>query len=552
MKNITSGKLLAASAAPFLLVSLAAPLFLCSHLLGCDDRTGDDGIEIPPGKNDAGNPVFCTSALDCIAPATCINGRCLIPEDAGVDAAADAETWDGADSGLDAGPGTDAGTDSGPDGGHDGGLDAGLDAGGDAGSGTCDNTSPCAQGCCAGTTCIAGTNDIQCGTGALACEDCTTSSKVCIDQRCENLPACNKNNCGGGCCLNQTDCMPGDTDTICGAGGSACKDCASDGKECKYNSCVIPAICDAANCANGCCLADKTCKAGDITGECGSGGATCADCSLDKLICVGKKCLACDSITCPGGCCDAGGLCQPGDKNDLCGTGGAVCVNCAVSSEKVCHEKACTPCGAATCGTGCCDAAGNCVTVPTNTQCGANGAACQDCTATAARYCFEGSCSTCNATTCPGGCCDAGGGCLAGTSNNSCGTGGASCANCESSGKTCINFTCQMCDAATCPDGCCDADLVCQPGTADAACGLGGAGCVDCDPAGTQRACTNKACICNKTLCKNKDHWNCCLPATQECVDGYNPEHCGDYGDQCVKCKPDEECDWGSQSCVSY
>ncbi|HEY8090619.1 MAG TPA: hypothetical protein VIF09_22310, partial [Polyangiaceae bacterium] len=70
--------------------------------------------------------------------------------------------------------------------------------------------------------------------------------------------------------------------------------------------------------------------------------------------------------------------------------------------------------------------------------------------------------AACNATTCPGGCCDATGTCQQGTSTSACGTLGEACANCTAEGFQICDSTrhacgnpVTSCDSADC-GGCCE------------------------------------------------------------------------------------------------
>jgi hypothetical protein len=69
----------------------------------------------------------------------------------------------------------------------------------------------------------------------------------------------------------------------------------------------------------------------------------------------------------------------------------------------------------------------------------------------AGQRCSGGQC-ICDATSCPNGCCTAGGTCAAGTSETQCGGGGAACQSCG---------TCTVCSYNTITDTC---DLNCHTG----------------------------------------------------------------------------------------
>jgi hypothetical protein len=59
----------------------------------------------------------------------------------------------------------------------------------------------------------------------------------------------------------------------------------------------------------------------------------------DAVADVAPEAAACDSTSCHG-CCTAGGLCAAGGGNSACGTGGATCQDCS-SSGLVCTGGAC-------------------------------------------------------------------------------------------------------------------------------------------------------------------------------------------------------------------
>src|SRR5207237_152718 len=123
-------------------------------------------------------------------------------------------------------------------------------------------------------------------------------------------------------------------------------------------------------------------------------------------------------------------------------------------------------CNPQSCPGGCC-ANGTCITNRTNSQCGANGAACVSCPAN--EVCNAGSACQCGA--------------------------GATCA----SGQRCTGTAC-VCDGQSCPNGCCDTNNVCQPGTAFGVCGTGGAACVACDPVRANGCASTGRCQCGNNL----------------------------------------------------
>lgn len=123
------------------------------------------------------------------------------------------------------------------------------------------------------------------------------------------------------------------------------------------------------------------------------------------LIALSPSCndepVDCGPATCDG-CCSADNVCTPLNETDpdACGSSGAACVECS---------------GSETCSNGQC----NQVSQPdSGTDAGTDG-------------------GSCNATTCPNGCCDLNGACRAGASVTNCGGGGNACTACGS-GEQCI------------------------------------------------------------------------------------------------------------------
>jgi hypothetical protein len=154
-------------------------------------------------------------------------------------------------------------------------------------------------GCCIGTSCFEGSDPNQCGAGGSACQACASEGQVCTKGACVAPPACNPSTCSG-CCDANGDCQPGNTDDVCGAGAIACESCSAVGGTCQDQRCP----CNAGNC-EGCCDATGVCRDGFLDTQCGGGGAACADCTtldpaqtcndaLDEPVCVSSpSTLAC-------------------------------------------------------------------------------------------------------------------------------------------------------------------------------------------------------------------------------------------------------------------
>lgn len=176
---------------------------------------------------------------------------------------------------------------------------------------------------------------------------------------------------------------------------------------------------------------------------------------------------------------------------------------------------------------------GTCRTGLTSDACGANGDSCSTCAP--GQICVAGACtgdqSSCNPMTCSG-CCDAAGQCQTGGQSDACGSGGASCAVCDTS-SSCTNGQCVSgCGPDNC-DGCCDQNGQCQLGFAAAACGMGGLVCDDCG----EFNCAEGRCFipsCEET-CQG-----CCMGDV--CVDTTSASQCGASGSACMACVGEEIC----------
>ncbi len=335
----------------------------------------------------------------------------------------------------------------------------------------CNATSCPSGCCDPSGVCLPGAALSACGAAGEACVDCQAQGfqlcnamlHACGD---DVGPQCDNTNCSG-CCFG-TQCLAGSDPTACGRRGAACGNCTSSGQVCVPNSqaggsCQTPAACDPQSCASGCCDV-RGCRRGMSDNACGGGGGQCQDCTQSGATCNAQQCVAppptpvCDPQSCPSGCCDRNGNCQPGTSDRRCGSGGASCTSCARSGG-TCNNQQCTPMTAcaATCAT-CCDAAGNCQPGSTDTQCGTFGSSCQDCQQSG-QVCIGGSClppSAC-AMSCFG-CCDAAGGCHGGYLDSQCGGNGATCQDCTHLSPA------STCDLQVFPVACAGPQSAC-PGT---------------------------------------------------------------------------------------
>ncbi|MEW5742524.1 MAG: choice-of-anchor D domain-containing protein, partial [Myxococcota bacterium] len=251
---------------------------------------------------------------------------------------------------------------------------------------------------------------------------------------------------------------------------------------------------------NGCCAGGMCLSTSQQTAaQCGSSGAMCVACPSGQ-VCSNGACVnasTCDATSCASGCC-VGPLCLPYAQQNqaVCGTAGVTCQACA--SGTTCSMGQCTStgtCNASTCPMGCCS--GN-LCVPWASQsaasCGTSGAACTMCAS--GNSCVNGVCTTgsaCDFFSCTG--CCSGGTCVATSAQSAatCGLNGAACAACTS-GATCTGGVCTggtACNATTCASGCCNGNT-CVTTPSDGSCGHSGAACVAC---GAGRVCSGGTCI---------------------------------------------------------
>ncbi len=273
----------------------------------------------------------------------------------------------------------------------------------------------CPNGCCndsfvpgmadSGAACLAGTSDMSCGGGAADCQDCTFNGMAgtggtCAGQLCTYPPPCT---CMTGCCDRSGQCQPGASNTQCGELGGYCRDCTLSGTQCDMGQCtggLDGGGCNEQTCPNGCCDALDQCQPGVSLTNCGNFGTQCQNCPLAPdvppgaqifAVCSNQQCMSpsgvdtgCNPDTCPAGCCDGAGHCLDGSDDAACGNRGTLCVDCTPLGAP-CDFGVCTaldgavPCSQ-TCN-GCCDANGNCQLGFADTQCGAIGTTCTDCTA---------------------------------------------------------------------------------------------------------------------------------------------------------------------------
>ena len=226
---------------------------------------------------------------------------------------------------------------------------------------TCDVTN-CAAGCCTlfngQLACVSGVSSLACGSGGQKCLDCTSNGQQCdpSTHACENAP-CGPNNCKG-CCAG-AQCIGNESDAQCGTGGLACTDCTQQKEFCNAGTgqCVgKPPLCDPTTCANGCCAGD-VCVTSPSDTQCGIGGKACVDCTQSGDTCNGGTCVStCTAKTCAG-CCQSN-TCFAGFLDSRCGSGGAACADCTqknttcdtISTPRVCAATQTCPATYGGCG----------------------------------------------------------------------------------------------------------------------------------------------------------------------------------------------------------
>jgi hypothetical protein len=363
--------------------------------------------------------------------------------------------------------------------------------------------------------CLAGSEPGGCGDGGAECRDCGAEGRACdATTRACGSSSCTSANCDG-CCVGDK-CLEGDIASACGTKGGACTTCAA-GQTCVAQSsgggsCTGPTTCDPTSCASGCCDATGRCVAGNDTTACGKGGVRCAACTIDQVCSPGvQTCqprVPCGPSNCDG-CCGPNNQCVTASTTtaQACGARGEACRQCG--QNLVCDRptgtckpptSACNPLNCPTCCAG-----DRCVSPDQDLTCGLGGGSCVDCTRQGL-LCAGGSCQArrCTAATCPNGCCSGNTCVLGGSANNACGPNGGVCTNCEQNGQVCQNRQCTTaCTPDNCP-GCCRSATVCDPrGTSNQSCGSGGAACANCTLSGsfcngfvTPRRCNNQQSTC--------------------------------------------------------
>jgi hypothetical protein len=111
------------------------------------------------------------------------------------------------------------------------------------GGGLCGGKPPClnCNGCCLDGQCVQGSSDTQCGGQGRVCDNCAVQGWDCVlvgpnsDYRCGRNNFCDKQSCAG-CCFGSV-CGVGTQDVACGTGGVNCVDCLDQKKTCVNGAC---------------------------------------------------------------------------------------------------------------------------------------------------------------------------------------------------------------------------------------------------------------------------------------------------------------------------
>ncbi|HEY4015253.1 MAG TPA: hypothetical protein VGM06_18040 [Polyangiaceae bacterium] len=431
-------------AAPAAALCFAATGTACSSILGdfslgSENSTASNDDASDDGHDATGAPLGDATMGDTATP----------PRDAGADA-----TLDGtADAHVEAT------------------VDAGADASADAGLDHVDASPACVGGgACAPNDCAYGTlvcadagvvcqrtGDVEAGTTCSAAAD--AGPHVCSSGTCV---ACNA---GGSCsdptvpCVKKTyDCSSGSA--VCTVAGNV-----TDGTPCDAGLFCNVGVCSACEVGSACPPSANPCHVGKVTacdpgappvctdqGTNATAGVSCTAAGGADGVCDGDG--ACVACTVSAQCNPGGNTCQVGQQ--MCAEG-PQCVNPAAVDEgrpcgatgDICHAGACVACGASSCPSGCCSAGGCVTTAQTSQQCGngVGGATCAACmgpsAGTGSATCTGNACSiSCSGTT-PNVC---GTRCVnEATDNANCGA----CGNVCGANATCTQGVCLGCGAPT-------------------------------------------------------------------------------------------------------
>lgn len=419
-----------------------------------------------------------------------------------------------------------------------GGANASTDAGLIESLG-CDSES-CADGCCAGSTCVQfdSQSKTQCGAAGGACKSCPAS----LDCGSTGACGCSPTSCPKGCCADDK-CVPYDkqSKTQCGAQGAACQP-SGEGQACGPNGTFV---CSLTTCPNGCCKDNKCVFVAKQSHQtCGTKGNACGPCGTGET---------CQSGVCScGGNSSCAGCCSKGDcvasSNTTCGVGGVDCVHCGAKQN--CNSQGKCVCDSNSCPSGCCSEDNQCQT-PSATACGTGGEPCVKCSlANATASCSGGECAVASCSSGYGDCNgDGSDGCevyLLGIDVNNCGT-------CRNKCDRPANANEGICKNGKCGYGHCNSGYDDCNGNASDGCevyllGKDVNNCgkckTTCNLAHANSACSSGECViesCARNYCNsdNDDSTGCEVFAL-----GNDPNNCG-------MCKNTCKLDHASSSCSS-
>ncbi len=299
---------------------VVAAVVLLAPVIGCD--SDDDG--------GAG----CKGPSDCSAGQTCVDGRCVLPDDGGVDAGGGGARDGGvSDTGAEEDSAVEDGGQDGGQGGDDAGLlDGGVDAGGEEDTGAPDTGPRCdrSEDCLEDEFCNPETHRCE-----LNCRPCDQETG------CQEGFECDWRRGDHGCCVfhcsSDQDCEAGtycDQDTGeclegCRAGGcDPGQYCDMDTRTCVEGcradaNCPHGQICDGGSCRGG-CRDDSGCPEGQV---CDPALTTCTwGCVEDRHCGEGQRCSRAEHLCrltcrfasdCPQGLvCDEGACVTREDRCD--------------------------------------------------------------------------------------------------------------------------------------------------------------------------------------------------------------------------------------------
>lgn len=281
----------------------------------------------------------------------------------------------------------------------------------------------------------------------------------------------------------------------------------------------------------------------------------CVGLVVSSASCGTKPPIArCNRNTCPDGCCDGDGVCfgtndAGAQSPQACGIGGVTCQECTSTMTCVMGQCRLATNGGGMGGMGGSGGTGGMA----GGTAGAGGG-----TGGSGGGGITGDGGTCNATTCPSGCCNAAGGCVAPAQQNftRCGSEGVMCQGCPS-GQSCsaktdggVGNACGIPNCSACLDtaGNCRTDKMTM--TDSNYCGAAGSVCARCDTANGQM-CQAGRCVGTSQSCNASNCDGCCAGNTCVRADGgLSNAQCGRNAAACVTCNSPATCDTATGMCM--